>query len=92
MPDAEGRLICNHANVSDLITAPLNPGDEQLWHPSMVGIDPASKLESAIKQNLTTTGPGLDNIEYLVIRCSWKEKPHCFRPLLEHGLTKNIPD
>jgi len=90
--DSDDQLVCRHADISDLIAAQLRPGDEQPWHPSAVEMDPACKLESAIKQSLTNTGPGLDDIAYLFIRDWWKEKPDCLRRLIDYGLTKDVPD
>jgi len=68
MHDSDGRLVWRHADISDLIAAQLRPGDEQLWHPSTVEMDPACELESAIKRSPTNTGPGLDDIGYPFIR------------------------
>jgi len=79
MRDSDGRIVCRHANVSDLIAAQLQPGDEQLWHSSTVEMDPACELESAIKRSPTNTGPGLDDIGYPFIRYWLKEKPDCLR-------------
>jgi len=54
-------------------------------------MDPACKLESAIKRSPTNTGPGLDDIGYSFVRYWWKEKPDCLRQLVDYGLTNNIP-
>ena len=70
----------------------MRPGDEQPWHPSPVEMDPACKLESAIRRSPTNTGPGLDDIEYPFIRYWWKEKPDCLKRLIDYGLTNDIPD
>jgi len=92
MRDSYSRLVCRHADISDLIAAPLRPGDEQPWHPSTVEMDPACKLESAIKWSPTNTGPRLDDIGYPFIRYWWKEKPDCLKRLIDYGLTNDIPD
>jgi len=92
MRDSEGRLICQHANISHLVASQLRPGDEQPWHPSTVEMDPAYELESAIKWSPTNTGPGLDDIGYPFIRYWWKEKPDCLKRLVDYGLTNDVPD
>jgi len=92
MRDSDGQLVCRNADISDLITAQLKPGDEQPWHPSAVVMDPACELESAIKRSPMNTGPGLDNIGYPFIRYWWKEKPDCLKQLVNYGLTNDIPD
>ena len=68
MRDSDGRLVCRHANASNLLAAQLKPGDERPWHPSTVVMDLACELESAIRQSLTYTGPGLADIGYPFIR------------------------
>jgi len=92
MRDLDGQLVCCHADISDLVAAQLRPGDQRLWHPSPIEMDPACELESAIKRSPTNTGPGLDDIGYPFIRYWWKEKPDCLRRLVDHGLTNDIPD
>ena len=92
MRDSEGRLVCRHADISDLIAAQLRPGNDQPWHPSTVEMDSACELESAIKRSPTNTGPGLDDIGYPFIRYWWKEKPDCLKWLIGYGLTNDIPD
>jgi len=92
MTNDENRLVCRHADITDLIAAQLRPGDERLWHPLVVEMDPACELESAIKWTPTNTGPGLDDIGYPFIRYWWKEKPDCLKRLIDYGLTKDIPD
>jgi len=68
MRDDENRLICRHPDISDLIAAQLRPGDGQVWHPSVVEMDPACELDSPLKRSPTNTGPGLDDIAYPFIR------------------------
>ena len=92
MRDTCDRLVCRHSDISDLIAAQLRPGDEQLWHPSTVEMDPACELESAIRRSPTNTGPGLDDIGYPFIRHWWKEKPDSLKRLVDYGLTNDIPD
>ena len=92
MHNADGRLVCRHSDISDLVAAQLKPGDEWPWHPSAIVMDPACELDSAIKRSPTNTGPGLDDIGYPFIRYWWKEKPDCLRQLVDYGLTKDIPD
>jgi len=92
MRDSEGRLVCCHSDISDLVAAQLRPGDELPWHPSTVEMDPACELQSAIKRNPTNTGPGLDDIGYPFIRSWLKEKPDCLKRLIDYGLTNDIPD
>jgi len=92
MLDSEGRLVCRHDDISDLVAAQLRPGDEQLWHPSTVEIDHACELESAIKRSPTNSGPGLDDIGYPFIRYSLKEKLDCLRRLIDYSLTNDIPN
>ena len=92
MRDSDDRLVCRHSDISDLIAAQLGPGDERLWHPSAIVMDPASELESAIRRSPTNTGPGLDDIGYPFLRYWWKEKPECLKRLIDYGLTNDIPD
>jgi len=68
MRDSIRLLVYHYADISDLVAAQLQPGDEQPWHPSTVEMDPACELESAIKRSPTNTGPGLDAIAYPFIR------------------------
>ena len=92
MRDSDDRLVCRHADISDIIAGHLRPGDEQQWHPSAGEMDPACELESAIRRSTTNTGPGLDGIGHPFIRYWWKEKPDCLKPLVDYGLTNDIPD
>ena len=92
MRDSNDLLVCRHSDISDLIAAQLSPGDERLWHPSTVVMDPANELESAIRRSPTNTGPGLDDIGYPFIRYWWKERPDCLKRLIDYGLTNDIAD
>jgi len=92
MRDSEGPLVCRHSDISDLIAPRLHPGDEQLWQPSAIEIDPACELESAVKRSPTNTGPGLDDIGYPFIRYWLNGMPDCLRRLIDYGLTNDIPD
>ena len=92
MHDSDGRLVCRHSDISDLIAAQLRPGDEQPWHQSAIEMDPACELESAIRRSPTNTGPGLDDIGYPFIRYWLKEKRDCLKRLVDYGLTNDIPD
>jgi len=92
MRNPDGGLVCCHSDISDLVAAQLRPGDEQPWHPSTVEMDPACKLESAIRRSPTNTGPGLDDIGYPFIRYWLKENPECLRRLIDYGLTNDICD
>jgi len=92
MRDSGGRLVCRHADISDLVAAQLKPGDERTWHQSTVEMDPACELESAIKRSPTNTGPGLDDIGYPFMRYWWKVKPDCLTRIVEYGLMNDIPD
>ena len=92
MRDSDGRLVCRHADISDLIATQLRPCDEQPWYPSTVKMDPACELDSAIKRSPNNTGPVLDDIGYPFVRYWWKEKPDCLKRLVDYGLTNDIPD
>jgi len=92
MRDSDGRLVCRHADISDLIATQLRPHDEQPWHPSTVEMDPACELDSAIKRSPNNTGPGLNDIGYPFLRYWWKEKPYCLKRLVDYGLTNDIPN
>jgi len=92
MRDSADNLVSRHADISDLIAAQLGPGDEQQWHPSIIEIDPACELDSAIKRSPTNTGLGLDDIGYPFIRYWMKERPDDLKRLIDYGLTNDIPD
>jgi len=73
MRNSDDDLVCRHADICDLIAAQLGPGDEQEWQPSVIEMDAACELESAIKRSPTNTGPALDDIGYPFIRYWMRE-------------------
>jgi len=73
MRNSAGDLVSRHADISDLVAAQLGPRDKQQWQPSMIEMDPACELVSAIKRSPANTGPGLDDIGYSFVRYWMKE-------------------
>ena len=92
MTATDGSLVHRHEDIADLVAAQLGPGDEQPWPTTAIEIDPATELETTIRQSPTNTGPGLDHIGYPFIRYWLRERPDSLRRLVDYGLTNDIWD
>ena len=84
----DSSLVHRHADIADLVAAQLGSGDETLWLWTAIDMEPATKLETALRRSPTNTGPGLDDIGYPFIRYWLQERPDSLRRLISYGLVQ----
>ena len=86
------RVISSHEEISDMIAEQLSPGPAIPWIVNAIEVDSAVELENAIKRSPVSTGPGLDDIGYPLIRLWARSDIESMRDLVSYGLKFDLPD
>lgn len=87
-----GESVSRHKDVSALIAEQLDPGEEVGWVDSVINMSPVSELGIPMRNSLTNTGAGIDDIGYPMLSAWMNMGDGNMERLVNYGLRHDIRD